>query len=233
MDKMFMKYFLILIAVILSCQPKLSSNEIIEKSIVAHGYTNTHTFSFEFREKQYSIRRQNGLYTYRKIYGDTVEELTNAGFKIYTQQTKTTYTKKDSALSASALNSVVYFASLPYPLNDPAVQAEQLESEKYNEQTYYKIKVTFREEGGGNDYQDMFIYWINQKSFLIDFLAYSYHTNGGGSRFRAVTERQIKNGIFLNNYANYKTESDAILLTDMLAEFSKNALIKVSNIVLK
>ena len=66
------------------------------------------------------------------------------------------------------------------------------------------LKVTFKEEGGGEDFQDEYRYWINQKNHEIDYLAYNYLTDGGGTRFRrAINKRKIV-GIFFQDYVNYK-----------------------------
>ena len=38
--------------------------------------------------------------------------------------------------------------------------------------------MTFKENGGGKDYQDEFRYWININNGQIDYLAYNYLTEG-------------------------------------------------------
>jgi hypothetical protein len=101
---------------------------------------------------------------------------------------------------------VAYFAFLPYGLNDAAVFKTYLGDTEIDGKNYHKVKVTFSEDGGGEDFDDIFIYWFNQETNLIDFLAYSYHTDGGGVRFRKVIRKHEIAGLILQDYENYKPE---------------------------
>jgi hypothetical protein len=98
---------------------------------------------------------------------------------------------------------------------------------------YYKVEITFSKEGGGDDFDDVFIYWIGKEDFLVDYLAYSYRTNGGGKRFRVLKEQCVKNGIRFVDYHNYKPLNASVFLVDIDQAFKSNDLIKVSEIVLK
>ena len=122
---------------------------------------------------------------------------------------------------------------LPYGLNDKAVQKQLMPSVDIKGEEYYKIKVTFKKDGGGEDYQDVFIYWISKKDFNLDYLAYSYNTNGGGIRFRANRKEQIINGVRFVDYDNYKPKIVSTSLESIDEAFNKKELIKVSEIVLK
>lgn len=84
----------------------------------------------------------------------------------------------------NSVNSVHYFAYLPQGLNDKAVQKELLGEVVLKGEPYYKVRVTFAQEGGGNDYEDVFIYWFHKQKFTMDYLAYEFHVDGGGMRFR-------------------------------------------------
>ena len=87
----------------------------------------------------------------------------------------------DSVTNAfsNSLNSVMYFFQLPRPLNDQVVVHKYLGLTKIFNKRYWTIKVTFKENGGGKDYQDEFRYWININNRQIDYLAYNYLTEGG------------------------------------------------------
>ena len=98
---------------------------------------------------------------------------------------------------------------------------------------YFKVEISFSENGGGEDFEDVFIYWVGKDDFLVDYLAYSYHTNGGGKRFRVLKEQCVKNGIRFVDYHNYKPLSASIKLIDVDKAFEDNQLKKVSEIVLK
>ena len=133
----------------------------------------------------------------------------------------------------NSINSVHYFSVLPYGLNDKAVQKKLLPSSVVAGKDYYKIMITFSEDGGGEDFEDVFVYWIGKEDFLIDYLAYSFHTNGGGKRFRVLKEQCNIKGIRFVDYHNYKPIDLEIPLIDLDLAFDKKQLKKVSEIILE
>ena len=227
---------------IIACQPtdkELTAQQIIDKTIRYSGADKIKNseINFAFREKQYSARRANGSFelsrSTRKDATILKETVTNNGY------TRTldgaTLKVADSMVSrySNAINSVHYFAVLPFGLNDKAVQKKLLNAATIKNKEYYKVEVTFSENGGGEDFEDVFIYWIGKEDFLIDYLAYSYHTNNGGKRFRVLKEQCIKNGIRFVDYHNYKPLNSTITLKNIDSAFEENLLKKVSEIVLK
>ena len=76
---------------------------------------------------------------------------------------------------------------------DEALVNVKREVEKEN---YDKVKVWFDKEGGGKDFEDVYCYWFNQKTHLIDYLAYT----NGGPRFRRVKNRKTVGGIVFQDY---------------------------------
>jgi hypothetical protein len=134
---------------------------------------------------------------------------------------------------SNAINSVHYFSVLPFGLKDKAVRKKLLKSTTLKGKEYYKIEVTFSEDGGGEDFEDVFIYWIGKEDFLIDYLAYSYHTNGGGKRFRVLKEACLKNGVRFVDYLNYKSLNSSVSLFDIDIQYENNKLKKVSEIILE
>ena len=126
-----------------------------------------------------------------------------------------------------------YFSILPFGLNDAAVKKRLLNSTVINNKAYYKIEITFAENGGGQDFEDVFIYWIGKNDFLIDYLAYSFHTNGGGMRFRVLKEQCIIKGIRFVDYYNYKPKIKTIPLIELDKAFENKQLEKVSEIILE
>ena len=85
-----------------------------------------------------------------------------------------------------------------------AVHAEKVGQASINGKTYYEIKITFSEEGGGEDFEDTYMYWINTEDFSVDFLAYNYHVNEGGTRFREAYNERTINGVRFVDYRNFK-----------------------------
>ncbi|MEL7534879.1 MAG: DUF6503 family protein, partial [Bacteroidota bacterium] len=113
------------------------------------------------------------------------------------------------SMYSNSVNSVLYFIRLPYGLNDPAVNKKYLGEESIKGKKYHKIEVTFEQEGGGKDYDDVFVYWLDQQSHYLDYLAYSYETDGGGLRFRKAFNARTIGGIRFQDYVNYKAELQA------------------------
>ena len=196
--------------------PNLTPSEtkaqrIVDKAIEAHGGVNYKNLKieFDFRNRHYKAERKDGFFKYERIFKDTADQnhhdiLTNDGFvRTIDEQPVEVTAKKQSAYSNS-INSVIYFALLPYFLNDPAVMKEYLEKEQINGTNYHKVKVTFKKEGGGKDFEDEFVYWINEETFTMDYLAYNYLTDGGGARFRKAYNTRIINGLRFADYENYK-----------------------------
>ncbi len=101
------------------------------------------------------------------------------------------------------MNSVVYFAFLPYRLRDPAVRARELGLEVVAGEPYDRIEVTFAQEGGGADWDARFIHWIHSEERTLDYFAYRYSRDGGGTRFRrAVNPREI-GGLLIHDWENF------------------------------
>ncbi len=170
---------------------------------------------FDFRGRHYIAVRNRGLFQYERIWTDTAgvhtrDVWTNGGLIREVDGQKTPLSAKDSSAYANSINSVIYFALLPNALNDPAVQKTFLGKTQIKNQPYFKIGVTFRQEEGGKDYQDEFVFWIHRDSFTLDYMAYNYLTDGGGARFRqAYNPRHIK-GIRFVDYINFKPVPDTI-----------------------
>ena len=102
-----------------------------------------------------------------------------------------------------------------------------------NSKEYYKVEISFTEDGGGEDFEDIFIYWINKTSFKIDYLAYSFHVNGGGKRFREAINQRVVNNIHFADYNNFKLKNASTKLENLDQAFLNSQLIKVSEVRLE
>ena len=242
--------FLLLLYFFAGCQSRKLENEtafgattnqaeaIIDKAIAAHGGKQFEQLklAFNFRNRHYTASRKDGLYTYTRFFTDSTGQvkdvLQNSGFtRIINGQVKDLPADRVKAFTAS-VNSVIYFALLPFGLNDPAVNKALLGNVSINQIPYYKIKVGFKQEGGGEDFQDQFLYYINQKTSTMDYLAYTYATDGGGIRFRkAINPRKI-NGILFQDYINYESQT-AINFWQIEQAFAAGQLKELSRIELK
>ena len=217
-------YLILLMIILISCDRKkndLSAQNIIDRTIelACNGNCGHATIEFTFRDRCYISRRDGGSYQFERLTtneeGITTDILTNSEFKRYRNDTLVKVTDSMAMKYSNSVNSVHYFAQLPYGLNDSAVQKELLGVDIIKDEEYYEIEVSFKEDGGGDDYQDIFVYWIHKEHFTVDFLAYQYSDSGGGIRFREAYNERYVNGIRFADYNNYKPEHLDINLSDL------------------
>lgn len=247
------KYLYMLLAVLITAcgqSPSSSSEEakdteqltpeqeLVARVQAAHGVDQLEgkEVSFTFRDKQY-VR-----YVFNNAFGYSRSGLNEEGemvidswrgddFERTVNGVTVQVTEKDANAYKSSINSVFYFALLPASLTDPAVNVELLEETKIKGIEYAKIKVTFDEEGGGEDHNDIFIYWLNKETSTMDYLAYEYFTNGGGIRFREAYNPRTVGGFRVQDYSNFEPPS-GVELIDMDKAFELGRMELVSDIVL-
>lgn len=238
-------FILCSVATLMACQEtKVIDNSpagiIITECINTHGGDryNTAFYVFDFRDKTYVFDYNHGVYAYERVYkhekGNIIRDiLTNEGLKrTIDGRTVALSEEKNSAYSQS-VNSVHYFAFLPFFLQDPAVKKELLEEEVIRGKNYHKIRVTFSETQGGNDHEDVYVYWIQKDNHSMDYLAYSYdNPEDKGVRFRAAYNPRIVEDIRFQDYINYK--HDAATPVHQLGHlYDTGQLIEISRIELK
>ncbi len=209
--------FLLLTLIAASCaEETFTAQEIVDAAIEKAGgerYQNSE-ITFDFRDHSYSIKRDDGIFemarfTFVSIDSTIKDFVYNYGYKRYVNDSMISVPDSMAPRYKASVNSVIYFACLPFGLNDHAAQKSLLGRKEINGVSYCKIKVTFSEQGGGEDYQDQFLYWIHPDSFTVDFLAYEYFTDGGGLRFREAFNPRVVNGIRFTDYINYKPASES------------------------
>lgn len=234
-----MKYlFLVAISLLISCQTakkELTAQEIIDKAMMVAGANKVANANilFDFRDKSYEAIRKNGVFQLKRSFDSITDVLSNQGFQRFVNGNQIQLSDSLASIYANSVNSVHYFSVLPYGLNDAAVRKKLLPSTNIQGKEYYKIEVSFSENGGGEDFEDVFIYWIDTKTFTMDYIAYSFHTNGGGKRFRAIKNAALVEGIRFVNFDNYQPTNEAISLSDLDAAFEKKQLKKISEVVLE
>ena len=230
----------VLFALLLPCllMGQADPQKIIDASIKAHGGTNytEQEIEFEFRDRTYTYRNDGGNYRYTRSEKPSEQPyqdvLSNDGFKRMSGDQQIALADKIARASRESVNSVVYFAILPHFLNDPAVNKRYLGQNSIKGTTYHKIEITFDEEGGGSDHDDVYVYWFDAADYSLDFLAYSFEVNGGGVRFREAYNPRRTAGITFQDYVNYKhnKETPVESLDDV---FVAGELIELSRIELK
>lgn len=232
------KKIILLFLILVSCSNSshISTSQIINKSIKAHGWDqDDFSIVFDFRDYQYELKRKNKFYSFQrttKKEGNVVKDLMSSKKKLKRFINDKSVELSDSMTNvfSNSLNSVMYFFQLPRPLKDQAVITKYLGLAKIFNEKYWTIKVTFKENGGGKDYQDEFRYWININNGQIDYLAYNYLTEGGGTRFRQAVNKQLNQGFIFQDYINFKPNAKFVSLDSLPILFEAGNLIKVSNI---
>ncbi|WP_420399961.1 DUF6503 family protein [Flagellimonas sp.] len=235
-------FFGLILVLTLSCKQQsktqLTAQEIVDKSIEVSGglLYKTHASSFKFRGRKYSSQIDNGKKVLERItYLDSVtikDVKTNSDLKRYFNDSLVSLPDTLAFKYANSVNSVHYFARLPYGLNDRAVNKELLGTETIKGVPYFKLKVTFEQEGGGKDFDDTYIYWFNTETFKADYLAYDYHTDGGGQRFREAYNERFVEGIRFVDYNNFKPKKKGTALLEIGKMFEEGGLELLSKIEL-
>lgn len=221
-------------------EKKMDAGEIVDRSINVSGgerYKNS-KISFDFRDYRYISEYREGSKVLMRVKDTASVQIKDIRypdkFERFIGDSLVTVPDTSAVKYANSINSVHYFAYLPYGLNDPAVNKELLGETKIGDSEYYKVRVTFDQQGGGDDYEDVYLYWFNKATFEPDYLAYEFHVDGGGMRFReAYNERKVE-GIRFVDYKNYEytgsapfVEIDSLFQNGKLRLLSK---IELSNI---
>ncbi|MFT4612632.1 MAG: hypothetical protein ACJA1H_001346 [Glaciecola sp.] len=245
-----MKYLLLIIlsVLLLSCkdvkqdvsEEKQTVQSIIDKTIQVSGVAalGESDLIFTFRDLRYRAIRSHGKFGLIRMITEgenrTVDSLTNTGFIRRFNYEVVDVPDSMAVRYSASVNSVHYFSVLPYGLNDTAVNKELLEDVLVKNKTYSTVKVTFNQNGGGEDFEDVFMYWINKETSKIDYLGYSYNeTDGKGIRFREAYNERYVEGVRFVDYNNYKPEGASISLTDLPQVFEKGGLTLLSKIELE
>ena len=215
------------------------AEEIVRLMQEAHGVNalDGKEIGFSFRDKVYSRYAFNNQYGYSRSglneEGEMViDSWRGDDFKRTINNVAIQVTDKKENAYKSSINSVFYFALLPVSLTDPAVNVDLIGDVRIKDKMYTKIKVTFDEEGGGEDHSDIFVYWMNKETKRMDFLAYQYFTEGGGIRFREAFNPREIGGFVFQDYNNFVPVA-GIELSDCDKAFEMGQMELVSEVVLE
>ncbi len=230
------------IVLIISCKDSksvISAQEIVNNSIQVSGgekYTKSN-IAFDFRDIHYTSEINGSKEVLsRVITEDSVvikDVKTPNGFQRFVNDSLVQLADTTANKYANSVNSVHYFSKLPYGLNDRAVNKKFLGKTMINNQEYYKVEVTFQQEGGGDDFDDIYVYWFNSKTWKPDYLAYEFHVNGGGQRFREAFNERYVGGLRFVDYNNFKPLENGSSIYNIDALFEKKELQLLSKIELE
>jgi len=222
-----------LLAVLLltsACQPANdtdappSAEAVVDSALATHGASilDRAVVTFTFRGDRYRIRQNDGRFHYRRAYTDSLgravqEGFTNAGVYRVVDDDTVSLSDDEQSSVRTTVNSVSYFALLPHSLGDAAVQPHYSGRDTLNGVPYHRIRVTFQQQGGGQDWQDVFIYWFRTDTYAMDYLSYAFGLAPGdtdtGTRFREAYNVRRINGVRVADYMNYTSDT---LATDRM-----------------
>ena len=183
--------------------------DIVRQAVLAHGgeHADRVKIGFDFREYHYTIMLNGGMFQYERERPDSVgyirDVLNNDGFYREIDGARVDLPEETAARYSFSLNAVSYFMLLPFKLTDNAVQTRYLAEKTVKGEPYHEIEVTFRQEGGGRDYQDRFVYWFHRDRHTMDYFAYDYETSDSGTRFREAYNARTVGGIRFQDYLNF------------------------------
>jgi hypothetical protein len=216
--------------------------EVIERAREAHGSTilDHARVTFTFRGDRYSVQRDGGAFAYTRCFDDDAgaevcDTLDNDGIRRQRGTEPVPLAESEERAVETTVNSVVYFALLPYNLADPAVRPRWREEQTVRGEPYDVVEVTFEQDGGGRDWEDRFVYWVHRQRGTMDYLAYDFHTGDGGTRFREAFDARTVGGVLVADYRNYAPDPDAPLasLESLAALLEEGQLELVSEVILE
>ena len=239
-------FFLIGALILTSCKDQKPADlniaqNVVDKAInyIGGEQFKTSEIEFDFRDRHYKALRNGWKFQYERIWKDSLSEfkdvLSNSGFQRFVNDSLVTVPDSMAVKYTSSVNAVHYFSILPYGLNDKAVNKYNLGTVEIKGKSYQKIKVTFDEEGGGEDFEDVFVYWINTETFEVDYLSYSYEedNNDIGLRFREAYNIRTVNSLTFADYKNYKPSDTLATVENMDSLFVAKKLKLLSKIELE
>ncbi|MDX1439188.1 MAG: DUF6503 family protein [Rubricoccaceae bacterium] len=207
---------------IAGCSPNTKDPQaIVDAAIEAHGGSalDHATLSFTFRGTPFSITRDGGMFEYTRIMRDSLGQsvqdvIDNEGTHRFVNGQEVAIDSITTRRIGTDVNSVAYFALLPIPLNDPAVRKRYVGTQTIRSVPYELVEVTFVPEGGGRDYQDIFVYWFHSDRHTLDYMAYTYVLGENetgpaatGIRFREAGNVRNVGGYRVQDYRNFTADA--------------------------
>ncbi len=228
----------------MACSPVDSGERVVDRAIDAAGGMdryNALSLEFDFRDRHYVAHHEQGLFRYERIFTDTASNryrdiVTNDGHRREVNGSDLQVPDSMRSKYTNSVNSVIYFALLPFKLNDPAAQKRFVKEEVIEGEPYDVVEVTFAQEGGGEGHQDVFAYWFHRETHHIGYFGYYFiDGNETGYRFRKACNPQMLNGILLLDYINYEplNEKASFVVADLSLAFMGGKLTKLSTVELE
>jgi hypothetical protein len=130
-------------------------------------------------------------------------------------------------------NARVYFAFLPFRLNDPSVYKQDLGLERWGERELHKVRVSFA-PGTSTDAEDVYLYWFDPESGRLEQFAYSFGSgDGAGVRFRELSNYRRVGGLLFFDQRNLGYEAPGVRVDVVTPDFVAQQMREVSNVTLR
>lgn len=195
-----------------ACAEKPAAQRIVDRAIEAHGgdHLDGTVIRFDFRDRRFTLRHEDGFFRYERTFPDSSVRIRdvfdNDGVRREIEGRRVELPDSMRNSVHSGVNSVSYFMLLPFKLNDPAVRKRYLGTGTIGGEPYEKVEITFEQEDGGRDYRDRFVYWFHSDRHTMDYFAYDFEEDGGGTRFREIVRPREVGGILFADHMNYSSE---------------------------
>ena len=222
---------------VLSCSDG-PARRVVDEAIETHGGSAYESFrlEFDFRNRHYTAARNRGIFSYTREFTDSTgrikDVLDNDGFRRYRNETLLDIPDERKQAFSRSVNAVIYFTLLPFGLNDKPVNKELVEETTIRGEPYDVVRVTFN-QSGGEDHEDVFLYWFHKNKHTMDYFAYSYKVDGGGIRFREAINPRVEGGIRWQDYINYMPGNETVPLDSLQNMFISGKLKKLSEIIME
>jgi hypothetical protein len=215
-----------------------NAQEIVDASIAYHGMGNLYDaeFNLTFRDMAYTYKMHDGRYEYTRTQTDStgatiIDVLNNDGLVRTIDGKEATLTAERNGAYSRSVNSVIYFFRLPYGLNDDAVRKTYNGEVEVDGKKYHEVRVTFAQEGGGDHFEDVFLYWFDDEDYSMDYMAYLYYTDGGGLRMRKAINPRRVSGMLIQDYINLKPANDEVTIEGIREAYNQGELVELSRII--
>ena len=126
----------------------------------------------------------------------------------------------------------VYFAFLPFRLEDPDVLQEDLGVEEWEGRRLRRVKVGFV-AGTSTDAEDEYLYWFDPDSGRLEQFAYSFSGRPGGLRFRRLSNYRRIGGILFFDQTNLGVDGEGLSVDQVRPEFVARRMRPVSEVTLR
>jgi hypothetical protein len=201
------------IVLLASCRTGDEAARVLDRAIEAHGMNalDHAVVRFEFRGDRFEVQRDGDVFQYERRHdtadGRTVDIVTGQGLvrRVNNVEVNLQGDAHESALAT--VRSVIFFALLPYSLRESPVRLRLLDEVEIMSESYHTLEAVFQRDGGLRDWEGRYILWIHRTAHTVDFFAYEFVGDDGGTRFREVAAVREVDGIRFQDYRNYVDEA--------------------------